>query len=351
MITEEREPPPPPPEYWPEGYLDPPGCTHGCMAWHTVPDSITKPYGFEDVGGLFLAGEPPNYKVCAKPGNLPREEPWCYCPGPLAGWAYCERVAVNCSLQPRVPDPDSVEASSCAHRNNLCGVWNMPCRKAVMQESSKLYYAESTQYTTDGAFRQQLKASMSLEECEAKQYFMEMELRGSWRHERASKHLNDTSMITTEVTQAWLQIIKEEICQEDQGYIKDDGPPTCFNTSYVMRDLCPCNGWPFIMDGDFVRRNIVMFCRPSRECPLLMDQIVKRPRFTLYNASRKAVCWYRPDATPTVGWGQGLTKEEFKPAPPVCVFKEKHDDCLDTNAFMNGVGGVALVWLAIMTQW
>ena len=46
-----------------------------------------------------------------------------------------------------------MEASSCSHRNNLCGHWNLPCRKAVLSEYSKHYYSEYASYTEDGAFQ------------------------------------------------------------------------------------------------------------------------------------------------------------------------------------------------------
>jgi hypothetical protein len=252
-----------------------------------------------------------------------------------------------------VPDPDSVEANACAHRNNHCGTWNLPCRKAILKEASKMYFKETDTFTTDGAFQQNMKIAPTAEDCEADRFLMEMELRGSWRHERASRHINDTSMMTTEVTQAWLQIIQEEMCMEDKGYVKDDAPPMCFNTSYVLKDICRCNNWPFIMDGDFIKRNIVMFCRPPTECPLLMSQIIKRPRFVLYNASRKKVCWYRPDPTPTRGWGQGLKTEDYLIDPPTCVFKVEHDDCLGTNEFVARGGRAALAALlaAVLLQW
>jgi hypothetical protein len=367
-----KEPPPPPPEYWPAGYLDPNECTHGCLAWTDVPDSITKPYGFDSVHDLFFSGEAPDYKVCAKPGYLPRQEPWCYCPGPLQGWAYCERVPVNCSNQPR-RGGDSVEASSCSHRNNLCGHWNLPCRKAVLSEYSKHYYSEYASYTEDGAFQSVMMMAISKEDCEAGEYFVKMELRGSWRHDRASTHLNDTSMLTTEVNQAWLQIVNEVVCPPSKSYGSSDAPPDCFQSSDVLRDLCPCNGWPFLgqmkcqttdLEGpcpdmkvmdlydedkcrqrmaegadctfeiEKIKRNVVMFCRPKEQCPLLMSEIVRRPRFVLYNASRKATCFYRPDSTPTLGWGQGLEPHEFHPDPPICVRKITADDCVGTNDFL-----------------
>jgi hypothetical protein len=119
--------------------------------------------------------------------------------------------------------------------------------------------------------------------------------------------MNDSSTFTTEVSQAWLQIVNEENCYPTSQYSVVEEAPECFKTSDVLKDLCPCNGWPFVQDGTFVKRNIMLFCRPEEQCPILLGLIIRKPSFAHYNASSKAYCFYKPEASPYEGWGQGWT--------------------------------------------
>jgi hypothetical protein len=297
------------PELWPGSHQEPPECAKGCLPWDEVPDNILQPYNFSDPGALFLSGSAPRYRVCATPHHLPRDRPWCYCPGPVRGWAYCVRVAVNCSkvLANAAWDDNSAEANSCRHRMNMCGTATLPCRKAVLGKHNEMYYKETVEYSDDGSFTRSMSHAMTNRDCTMNRFFVTMTVSGSWRHDGPSKFANDSSRFTTEVSQAWLQIVQEENCYPTSQYSMTQEAPECFKTSDILRDLCPCNGWPFIQDGEFVKRNIVLFCRPEEQCPILLGLIIRKPSFAHYNASSKAYCFYKPFANPVDGWGQGWT--------------------------------------------
>jgi hypothetical protein len=316
------------------------------LPWDEVPQNILEPYGFEDAGDLFLSGEAPTYAVCAKPAKLAREEPWCYCPGAVPGWAYCQRTAVNCSeVGGDIFESDSVEAASCAHRYNLCGSWTLPCRRSVLAENNSMFYKERNQFLGDGTFNKIYSHAMTKSDCEKDRFFVELSTSGAWRHEAASKWSNDTSLISTEVSQAWLQIVREENCYPTSYYDKSGAPPMCFNTSHILEDLCPCNNWKFIeKDGSFVKRNVILFCRPAEQCPLLLNLVIRKPSFQHYNASTKAACFYKPEADQIDGWGQGLLA--FKPQLEACTKKDKEADCFES--FVTGFAAAVSVQLLLL---
>jgi hypothetical protein len=329
------------PELWPGSHQEPPECANGCLPWDEVPDNILQPYNFSSPGALFLSGEAPSYRVCAKPHHLPRDEPWCYCPGPVRGWAYCVRVAVNCSkvLANAAWNDNSPEANSCRHRMNMCGTATLPCRKAVLGKHNEMYYKERATYADDGSFTRVISHSMTNRDCKMNRFFVTMTVSGSWRHDGPSKYANDSSTFTTEVSQAWLQIVQEENCYPTSQYSLTEEAPKCFKTSDVLKDLCPCNGWPFIQDGDYVKRNIMLFCRPEEQCPILLGLIIRKPAFSHYNASSKAYCFYKPYANPVDGWGQGwknfvpnvvivpTQKPPFQEVPWRCTTPTEHLTC------------------------
>jgi hypothetical protein len=177
----------------------------------------------------------------------------------------------------------------------------------VLGKHNDMYYKETAQYSDDGSFTRVMSHAMTARDCKMNRFFVQMTVSGSWRHDGPSKYANDSSTFTTEVSQAWLQIIQEENCYPTSQYSLTDEAPKCFKTSDILKDLCPCNGWPFVQDGDFVKRNIMLFCRPEEQCPILLGLIIRKPAFAHYNASSKAYCFYKPEANPVDGWGQGWT--------------------------------------------
>jgi len=172
---------------------------------------------------------------------------------------------------------------------------------------NEMYYKEHAQYSDDGSFTRVMSHAMTNRDCKMNRFFVTMTVSGSWRHDGPSKYANDSSTLTTEVSQAWLQIVQEENCYPTSQYSMTEEAPECFKTSDVLKDLCPCNGWPFVQDGEFVKRNIMLFCRPEEQCPILLGLIIRKPSFAHYNASSKAYCFYKPAANPVDGWGQGWT--------------------------------------------
>jgi len=326
------------------GYAQPPECVHGCLEWDEVPKSILAPYGYESSDELFSDGKAPSDAVCAMPAKLEweRETPWCYCPGPIAGWAYCERVPANCSYeleQSYEGKGSEFQAATCMHAAYMCGEWVRPCRAAA--NGGLLYYQDEERFSSDGTFQRLSYLAPSLESCERGEFFLKLKARGSWRHERPSDWKNGTSLQITEIQEAWLQIKREMVCEMD-----DRGDPIlCFNTTALLMDFCPCNGWPWRVGEEYVERHIVLFCRPATECPLMHEVVLRRPQYYHYNASKSHVCFFSPGTSRAMGWGIG--EKSFTPIIEGCVRKKENFDCV------KGLHPrpVAVAWLAFPALW
>lgn len=336
-----------PEEVFSVGYAQPPGCVHGCLAWHEVPDSILEPYGYEHSGQLFSDGQAPRAATCALPARLEweREMPWCYCPGPVEGWAYCDRVPANCSyeleqsFEGKGGAAVQFQAATCMHAALMCGEWVRPCRAAA--QGGLLYYQDEEKYNSDGSFERLSYLSPSLDSCERGEYFLKLKSRGSWRHERPSDFKNGTSLMTTEIQEAWLQIRRDVVCEMD-----DRGDPIlCFNTTELLMDFCPCNNWPWRIGDEYIERHIVLFCRPASECQLMHDVVLRRPQYFHYNASKSHICFFSPGTSRQMGWGIG--EKKFNPIIEGCIRKKENFDCV------KGLHPrpTAFAWLALPAWW
>merc|ERR1712224_1021666 len=110
-----------------------------CLQWDNLPEELLEAKSLKHGDELFSDGEAPRGShVCARPLHRRRERPWCYCAGPMEGWAYCQPVLANCTLVP------------CKHEDNVCGSYRRPCHAVA---GAQMFVSEEFDMRSDLSFR------------------------------------------------------------------------------------------------------------------------------------------------------------------------------------------------------
>lgn len=272
---------------YPAGWTTPGSCVHGeCLPWNSLPSEILDSEGLDNSGELFASGNAPNSRLCARPDRLRREKPWCYCQGPRKGWAYCEQELLNCSHVP------------CYHSENTCGEYSLPCRE-VSRPNGGMVVTVDFIFRADGTFRRTEKGAFDFDSCESGESWLQMVYEGSWAYVAPSPVKNGSSLALMNVSTVWLKLLSEEACIPPAGSRKE---PLCINTTLVLNEMCPCNGWDWTRKGMPVDRHIGMFCQPRETCPLLHDVLLHQTHYFTYNATPVDMCLFKANTDRDKAW-------------------------------------------------
>lgn len=309
-------------EIYPVGWATPTSCVHGeCLPWNNLPPEIVESEGLDSSGELFASGNAPNSRTCARPDRLRRERPWCYCVGPRKGWAYCEQELLNCSNVP------------CYHSENTCGEYSLPCRDVARPNGGMVVTVDFV-FRPDGTFRRTEKGAFDRESCERGESWLQMTYEGSWEYQGPSSIRNGTSLALMNVSTVWLKLLREEACIPAEE-------PVCLNTTSVLQELCPCNGWDWTRKGMPIDRHIGMFCQPRETCPLLHDVLLHKTHFFMYNATPVEMCLFKANTDQDKAW--------INPAFDACAEKHVPYNCIagTLDAAPQGVG-ISIVVIAVL---